>query len=489
MEEFLSNDKAVTKKKIGRTEAFMMKYGIYISLVTFLALYFMPTGMDPIAQTSLAIFVTALVMWVTKPIPIFITSIFVILALPLLGAVDDAKDAFGTLGYEVIWLMVAAFVLTSAMNHTNLGKRFALNMVTRFGKTPKRMMAVLIFVNFALAFFVPSTTARASLLVPIVLILLEIYKAIPGESKFGKLVMLQGIQNNHFATSMIMTATSGQVIAIGFINEMTGANIGYMDWLLGSMPQAILTAVIMFFVGIAIFKPENIKADLSAINKAMKEELHKLGKMSILEKKAAFYFGLTLFLWATGDYHEAVLGFELETAQVAVLSMALILTPRIGVITWKQANIKWDLMIFSAGAYAAGKALNNSGGASWIISKLVDGLGLDSMSHSSVAVILIAISVFSHIIFTSKTVRTTILIPAVIPLAYSLGMDPVRVALAVAFGIAYTTTLPPHSKVNTLYFSSGFFSVLEQLFYGLLACTVGTIMISIVYFVWLPVIL
>lgn len=479
------------KKKSGKAERLMEKYGAFVAIIVFAILFFMPqpSGMEPVAQKSLAIFVGALIMWIAKPVPIYITSLFVILLLPLTGAVSEPKVAFETLGYEVIWLMVAAFVLTSAMNQTNLGKRFALHMVTKFGKTPKRMMAVLIFVNFALAFFVPSTTARAALLVPIVLILLEIYNALPGESKFGKLIMLQGIQNNHFATSMIMTATSGQVIAIGFINELTGTKIGYMDWLLGSIPQAILTALVMFFIGIMIFKPEDLKSDVTAINKSMKEQLQNLGAMTIREKKAAFYFGLTLFLWATGDYQKAIIGFELETVQVAVLSMALILTPKIGVISWSEANIKWDLMLFSAGAYAAGKALNNSGGASWLIGNMVNKIGIENLPHSSVAVILIAISIFSHVVFTSKTVRTTILVPSVIALATSLGMDPVRLALAVSFGIAYTPTLPPHSKVNTLYFSTGYFSVLEQLFFGLVACSVGTIMISLVYFLWLPIIL
>jgi anion transporter len=489
---FMSQNTVKPKKNgHGKAEVFMEKYGVLMAAITFVILFFMPLpiGMELVGQRSLAIFVTALVLWVTKPIPIYITSLFVIILLTFTGAVSDDEKACDTLGYEVIWLMVAAFVLTSAMNHTNLGKRFALNMVTKFGKTPKRMMAVLIAVNFGLAFFVPSTTARASLLVPIVLILLEIYQALPGESKFGKLVMLQGIHNNHFATSMIMTATSSQVLAIGFINEFTGADIGYMHWLMGSMPQAILTATVMFFIGIFIFKPETLHNDLKAVNEKMKNQLAHLGKMTTQEKKAAFYFGLTLFLWATGDYHEAVVGFELETAQVAVLSMALILTPKIGVITWKEANIKWDLMLFSAGAYAAGKALNKSGGATWIIDKMVSQMGIESLPIGAVAIVLIAISIFSHIIFTSKTVRTTIMMPAALGIAMSLGMDPVRLGLAVAFGIAYTTTLPPHSKVNTLYFSSGFFSVLEQLFFGIIASVIGTIMISLVYFFWLPIIL
>ncbi|NLC55006.1 MAG: DASS family sodium-coupled anion symporter [Erysipelothrix sp.] len=487
----MNEKKVSTKREANKTEALMAKYGIYVSLAVLLVLYFMPlpNGMTEVGQKSLAIFLFALIMWVTKPIPIYLTSLIAILILPLTGAVESTKVAFGTLGFEVIWLMVAAFVLTSAMNQTNLGKRFALNMVTKYGRTPKALLAVLVVVNFALAFFVPSTTARASLLVPIVLILLEIYQALPGESKFGKLLMLQGVQNNHFATSMIMTATSGQVIAIGFINEMTGASLGYMDWLIGSMPQAILTAVVMFIIGLKIFKPETLASDMKAVNGRMTSQLAELGAMTTREKKAAAYFALTLFLWATGDYQKALLGFELGTTQVAVLSMVLMLMPKIGVIEWKEANIKWDLMLFSAGAYAVGNALNDSGGATWVIDGLVNRIGLDLLPHSVVAVVLIFISVFSHIIFTSKTVRTTILIPATVTLAVSLGMEPVPIALAVAFGIAYTTTLPPHSKVNTLYFSTGYFSVLEQLLFGLLASFVGSVMISLVYFLWLPIIL
>lgn len=486
----MSNKKPSVKKEANKSERLMEKYGALVAITVLLLLYFMPlpNGMSPEGQKSLAIFVFALIMWVSKPIPIYLTSLIAILMLPLVGAVESEKVVFGTLGFDVIWLMVAAFVLTSAMNETNLGKRFALIMVTKFGRTPKRLLAVLVVVNFVLAFFVPSTTARAALLVPIVLILLEIYEALPGESKFGKLLMLQGVQNNHFATSMIMTATSGQVIAIGFINEMTGANIGYMDWLLGSMPQAILTAIILFFIGLKIYKPEDIEGNIQSVNERLNHQLNELGKISEKEKKAAFYFGLTLLLWATGDLQEALLGFSLSTVQTAVLSMILMLMPKIGVIEWKQANIKWDLMLFSAGAYAVGNALNDSGGATWLIEKLINATGLDKLPVSIVAVTLIFISVFSHIIFTSKTVRVTIVVPAVITLATSLGMNPVPIAMACSFGIAYTLTMPPHSKVNTLYFSTGYFSVLDLLKFGLIASFIGSSVISILYFTWLQVI-
>lgn len=459
--------------------------------VFFLILFLkLPETVTPEAQKSMALFAFALIMWIARPIPIYLTSIILILLLPLIGAVEDQEIVFGALGFDIIWLMVSAFVLTSAMSATNLGKRIALYLTTKFAKTPTQVLVVFVIVNYILAFFVPSTTARASLIVPIALIILEIYKAVPGKSNFGRLLMLQGVQNNAFATSVVMTATSAQVLAIGFINEQAGGDVGYMEWLLGSLPQAIITTVIAFIVGMCLYKyKDEMTGAMGGAAETLKKQLEELGPISVREKKALFIFLLTLFLWATGDYQEAWFGFEISTEQTAVLGMLLCLLPGIGVISWKEANIKWDLMIFSAGAYAVGNAVDDSGAASWLIGNLVEAIGLDRMNPSLVAVILIFITVFSHMIFTSKTVRTTILIPAVITLAQGLGIDPVPLALVCAFGISTTITLPPHSKVNTLYFGTGYFDVKDELIFGLISCFIAACAMSLLYFTWIHVII
>lgn len=459
--------------------------------VFFLILFLkLPETVTPEAQKSMALFAFALIMWIARPIPIYLTSIILILLLPLIGAVEDQEIVFGALGFDIIWLMVSAFVLTSAMSATNLGKRIALYLTTKFAKTPTQVLVVFVIVNYILAFFVPSTTARASLIVPIALIILEIYKAVPGKSNFGRLLMLQGVQNNAFATSVVMTATSAQVLAIGFINEQAGGDVGYMEWLLGSLPQAIITTVIAFIVGMCLYKyKDEMTGAMGGAAETLKKQLEELGPISVREKKALFIFLLTLFLWATGDYQEAWFGFEISTEQTAVLGMLLCLLPGIGVISWKEANIKWDLMIFSAGAYAVGNAVDDSGAASWLIGNLVEAIGLDRMNLSLVAVILIFITVFSHMIFTSKTVRTTILIPAVITLAQGLGIDPVPLALVCAFGISTTITLPPHSKVNTLYFGTGYFDVKDELIFGLISCFIAACAMSLIYFTWIHVII
>ena len=78
--------------------------------------------------------------------------------------------------------------------------------------------------------------------------------------------------------------------------------------------------------------------------------------------------------------------------------------------------------------------------------------------------------------------RTTLL-----ALAKTLGMDPVSLALAASFTLTYTITLPPHSKVNTIYFATGYFTVLEQLKYGIVTCLIGATVISISVFTWFRV--
>lgn len=471
--------------KRSSVENFLNKWGIPIAIIVLIILLFMPTpeGLSSEGQKALAIFMFALIMWVANAIPIYLTSIITIMLLTFTNAFPE-KEAMGTLGYPVIWLMVSAFVLTSAMMKSNLAKRFALWMITSFGRTPTMTLFILIVINFAVAFLIPSTTARATLLVPICLILLEVYKAVPGKSNLGKVMMLQGVQSDALATSGIMTATAGNVIAVGLINDIGGGNIGYMDWLIVSMPLSFITMIIAFFIGLRLFSFKNETENFGNVMGQLKTERKNLGTWALNEKKAAFIFFLAVFLWFTEKWHLQMFGFEISVYMTAVIAAALILLPRVGILEWKEADIKWDLMLFAAGAYAVGTAVEKTGAAEWVIGNLIASLGLENMNHYWVYGIVIFLTMFSHLIFTSKTVRVMIIIPAVIALANTLGMNPVTLALAASLTITYTITLPPHSKVNAIYFSTGYFSVLDQLKYGIITCTIGASVITAAVFTW-----
>ena len=456
-----------------RFQRWMDFLGIPVAVAVFLSLYLMPapSGLSSNAQAALAIFMMALVLWVTQAIPVYATALLAMVLLILTGAWDE-EHVESMLGQDVIWLMVCAFIMTSAMIKANLARRLALAMVTSFSGRAKWALLSMAILNGILAFLVPSTTARAALLLPIVVILAEVYGAVPGKSKFGASLMIQEVQMNSIFTSGIMTATACNIMAVGFIRTLGGQQVYYSDWLFAAFPIAALSVLASWALGLVLFKPEHDRPMGQGLDK-LRAELKGMGALTKDEWKAAFIFALTVFLWVTDRWHVAWWGFTISTAVAAIIAATLSFLPGIGLLTWKETKIPWDLMIFSAGAYAVGLALEGSGGAKWLLDSVFAVTGIKSMSYFGAYVSVMLISMFSHLVFTSKTVRTAIVIPIVIALAKSMGFSPISLALPAAFTMTWTITLPPHSKPNLIFYGTGYFTVPQMLGYGLLVCLIG----------------
>lgn len=478
------------KKVKSPFELKMQFFGLPLALLIFAIIYTMPTpeGLSYAGKMALGVFVTALTLWVTESIPNYSVSLLVIVALPLTGAWTE-KQAMGVLGYEVIWLTFAAFIIASGMEKSGLAKRMALYLISKFGKSVNSILILLIIINFLIAFVVPSTTARAAMMFPIVLLVVEAFEVNINDPKnnFGKLLALHGIQANNLSTAAIVTATSSQILAISFIKDLTGHEVSWMEWFLASAPITILTLVSMFFIGKLLFKLPKSDSKTLDLGK-IKDEYKKLGKMTINEKKALLIFTVTLVLWAMDSLQLKLFGFQLSLVMVALLSSALFFLPYVGILKWKEAKISWNLLIFACGAYAGGVALDETGLASWGLDIVFNKIGIENMSFVVLFAVIMFIASFSHILFTSKTVRTIILIPTIIGIANATGYNPVALALPAAFCIADTITLPPHSKVNLIYYGTGYFTVLEQMIYGILVLLAKWAILVIASVTWFKII-
>lgn len=487
----MSSIPAKVKKQKSPFEIRMAYFGLPLALIFLGLIWTMPTpdGLAYSGKMAMGIFAFALTLWVSNGIPNYVTSLIVIVLLPVTGAWSEAS-ALGVFGYEVIWLMVAAFIIASGMEKSGLAKRLALFLITKFGKSTNSVLIVLMITNFLIAFVVPSTTARAVMLLPIVIIIMEVFEVNNTTKEgrnFGKLMTLQGIQANNLSTGAIVTATSSQILAISFIKDLTGTDVSWMDWFIASAPIAIFTLIASFFIGKMLFKTENRKASTDKMGTLI-AEYKDLGKMSGTEWKALLIFLGTILLWATDGHHIQMFGFEISLVVVAILSAAIFMMPHIGILNWKEVKIPWELMLFSCGAYAGGLALDETGVASWILNSIFEYLGLAHMSFFMLYAIIIFIASFSHFVFTSKTVRTIILIPTIISIAQVAGFNPLAFAIPASFMICDTITLPPHSKVNLTYYSTGKFNVLEQLTYGVLTLLAKWGIMLVAFFTWFKII-
>ena len=158
---------------------------IALAFASLIIIIFLPNNGDlPVAgQRALAILAFAVILWVTEAVSYPVSSAMIIaLVTVLLGlapSIDDPTAELGTAGAlklalsgfsnSAVALVAAALFLAAAMQITNLHKRLALWILSLVGTKTKAIVFGAILVSIALAFFVPSATARAGAVVPILL--------------------------------------------------------------------------------------------------------------------------------------------------------------------------------------------------------------------------------------------------------------------------------------------------------------------------------
>lgn len=483
----------VPEKRLTPSERWMRYLGFPLGVLVFLLLYYMPTpeGLTGGGQVVIAVFATALVWWITEPVPTHVTSLMLMAMLVFFNGWAES-DVLGVLGFSVIWLNVLAFILSSMLVKTNLAKRIALALIVRFGRRASWILAAFFALNLMLAAFIPATAARAAMLLPIMIVVAGIYGASNANpNNFGRNLFLQNLQAINFGSSAYMTGSNANLIAVAFILSMGGSRIYYTDWLFAAFPVVVAAMLISWWIGPRfVFKvpPEQQTPEVEGGLERMREKLHEMGRVTADEKKAALIFGLVIVLWVTDKLHLRVLGFEISAVMAAFIGAVIALFPRLGLLKWNEADIPWHLMLFSCGAYAGGLALNDTGAARWLVGTLFQKMNIQpGVNFWVVYALVITVNMFSHLFFTSKTMRTLIFIPFVIAVAQTLGYDPLWLALPAAFTIDWVIGLPINAKPNVILFATGQYSVLDNLKYGLIMTTVGTILLIIAGFTWFRV--
>jgi len=486
----------IPERRPNTAEKWMKYLGFPGGLAVFLLLYYMPTpaGLTASGQAVLACFSLALIWWICEPVPTYLTSLILMLALVFTNGWDE-DHVLSVLGYDVIWLNVLAFVLSSILVKTNLARRLALHLIVRFGHNASKMILAFLILQLCLAPLIPATAPRAVMTLPLMLVVAAIYGSTSDKSNaFGRNLMLQNLLGVNIFSSGFMTGSTANLIGISLIMSLSGEKVYYTDWMRANLPVVIITMGIMWFLAPRLLirlKPEEKKPVIPGGIETLKRQLERMGKFSFSEKKAAAIFGLVIFLWVTDRFHMQWFGFEIDPVMAAMAGVIITFLPKIGIIKWNEADIPWHLMIFSAGAYAGGLALDNSGAAKWAIGNLFQYLHIvKGTSFLLVYVIIIAVNMYSHVFFTSKTMRTIIMMPMVIAIAHQLGFPTLSLALPAAFTIDWVVALPISAKPNVILFSTGQYSVLDNIKYGLTAATIGIgilVLAGLTWFRWLGI--
>ena len=430
-----------------------------------------------INYAMLAIFVAAIILWITEAIPNYLTSLLVILGIVLCGVTTD-KTAYAQLGHPVMWLNILSFILASMLVKTQVAKRFALWFVLKFGRNSGGIILSFIIINLVLSAFISATTAKAAILLPIFMVIAAIYGATGGEHRnnFGRNLILQNLFQINLGANAFLTGSGAALLAGSLIAGAMGiGSFSYQDWFKAAFPMSVLLILIAWFVGSKIYFPLKKEERVPQIEGGMerlKEELNKLGKMKFEEYKAIAIFVCVLILWATDKQH------GINQTAVAFMGAVVALLPGVGVVKWNDVDIPWHLLLFSAGAYTLGAGLDATGLPGTLIDALFGSLGITQATPFWVLYMILTggILLFS-LIFQSKTMLTLIFIPIAIGVAQKNGYPIMSLAFPVAMLVGHVYVLPFNSKPAALLYTTNQYSWSDTFKFGITMMFISWLMI------------
>ena len=426
----------------------------------------------------LAIFCASIVLWITEAVQSYLTSLMVILGVILCG-VTTQKDAFAQLGHPVMWLNILSFVLASMLVKTKVAKRFALWFVLKFGKSASGIFFSFLIINVVLSMFISATTVKATILLPIFMVIAAIFGASQGNrNNFGRNLVLQNLFQINIGASAFMTGSGANLLAVSLLTgAYSSISLIYADWLVAAFPLAMLLLLIGWFVGVKIIfplKPEEKVPQIQGGMERLREELEAMGKVRFEEYKSIAIFLGVLIMWVTESWHGV-------SAEVVVLIGAIIaLLPGIGVVKWNDVDIPWHLMLFSAGAYVIGSGLNATDLPSMMVGAGMDALGVTAQTPFFVLYLLLTgLMLFSGLIFQSKNMRTLVFLPIAIGVEQQFGFPPLSLSFPVALLIEHVYVLPFNSKPAALLYTTNQYSWSDTFRFGITMMLIAWVMILV----------
>lgn len=417
-------------------------------------------------QAMLAIFCTAILLWVTEAVPNYLTSLMVIIAMVLTGVLPE-KAAYAQLGHPIMWLNILSFILASMLVSSGAAKRFALWFICRFGTSATPIFYSFMVINLVLSAFISATTAKAAILMPIFMVIAAVYGARGGDAKnnFGRNLVLQNLLQINLCAGAFVTGSGANLLAASLIAGAIGGSFFFADWMIVALPIVVCMIIVGWLLATKVFFPLSEEERLPQIEGGMErlqQELNNMGRISAREIRSLGIFITILVFWATDRYH------GVSATAVAFVGAIVALSPRIGVINWNQVDVPWHLLLFSAGAYTLGAGFKQTDLPNLAVNAGLEYFGFgDDTPFSLFYIMLTGAMLFSSLVFQSKTMRTMLFVPIAIGIAQRFDFPVMSLALPVALLIEHVYVLPFNSKPALLLYSTDHYSLSDTFKFGI----------------------
>lgn len=434
-------------------------------------------GLSFAAGIALSILLMAALLWMTEPIPIYATSVLVILLGVLLLSKDglifpaqhydgltltSAADYFNTLANSIIILFLGGLLLADAAVKFEMDKNLTRWILKPFGSKPKNILLGLLLVTGSISAFMSNTATTAMMMA----IVLPVISRFPKEDKFRIAAVLAipfGANIGGIATPV---GTPPNAVALAALAK-TGVVIPFGSWVLMASPVALLG---LGFVWIVLRRWYPSSESMI--------EVQVGGTFQKSSGAVAFYIvgGATAVLWMTESLHGISSGI---ISFFAVVGLTVT-----GVVNEHDIRkLPWEVLWLVAGGIALDVAMRSTGLAQWMVSSVAwSTFGQVGVLAAFILIPLLLAQFLSH------TVCATLLMPLAIQVGTNLSQTRPEfaplAAVSLAIGVSFAMVLPISTPPNAIATATGMVNTREMSKAGAVIGIVGfliTLLCSLFY--------
>lgn len=407
-----------------------------------------------VQQRVIAIFVMAVMLWLTEAIPAWATSVVIIFVLLFFvsdsafnvmqgsegeyGKLLDYQGVMACFADPTIILFLGGFILAIAATKSGLDVLMARTLIAPFGKKSENVLLGFMLITGIFSMFISNTATAAMMLT----FLTPVFKALPANGK-GRIALTMAIPIGANLGGMgTPIGTPPNAFAFKVLNDPAGLNIGlsFGDWMMVMAPVVIIM-LLMAWVVIRKMFPFSQKTIEINIEGNMQHNWRTI--------VVGITFVLTIALWVFGKQ----LGINANT--VAMLPIAIFAFT--GIITADDLkDIDWAVIWMVAGGFALGLAMNGTG----LAENAVKSIPFSELNPILIMIVS-GLVCFALSNFISNTATAALLIPILTVVCAGMGtrLDAIGGTSTILIGIAVAAScamsLPISTPPNAIAYSTG----------------------------------
>ena len=407
-----------------------------------------PLGMSYGAQGAIAVFLFAIVLWLTKPLPLSVVSVLSVTLLVVLGVTETFAQAASGFATRLVFFMFLLLVLGGSISKVGIDAYVASRLLGG-SSTPRRSFWYLSRDILVLSLFMPSGIARTVTFVPVVEQLRERYGLDPSDSFQRSSFLLLG-QLNPVASLMIMTGGGMAILSSEIIRTTTP--ISWLEWFLFMTPPVVvvyalgtLTITLLYPVDddtrpTGVSRPDS--AETNGGNHPTEQFGAPVGDEPTLtrdQRIVAGVMGATILFWAVGSL------VGVSSIVPPLIAVCVLAAPRVGIVTATDIRaINWEVILLFGGVFSLTKVLESTGAITAVVDSLLAMVPIQLLSTPGAIVTTLGFVFVVRLFFSTASACLAATLPVVLGVSSVIGVDPLSLALSTVIVAGATTLLPFH---------------------------------------------